>query len=181
MTLPYLGNTHWHPHRDTLTVQLHMPVGISSSALETPGRLPNQEGQSGRSSIYIFHFSKVCEAEVEVGEAHLSQKAGLDKKDSVTPFSKDQPATLGFLCKFLAMPPACFTLCHASACPYCSTINKKNTQAKYLQEGFVSVSIKAVTSALRSPRQASIIGLEKNIRALSIATQHGPPSPSYEG
>lgn len=125
MTLPYLGNTHWHPHRDTLTVQLHMPVGISSSALETPGRLPNQEGQSGRNSIYIFHFSKVCEAEVDVGEAHLSQKAGLDKKDRVTPFSKDQPATLGFLCKFLAMPPACFTLCHASACPYCSTINKK--------------------------------------------------------
>lgn len=30
---------------------------------------------------------------MEVGEAHLPQKVGFDKKFSVTPFSKDQPAT----------------------------------------------------------------------------------------
>lgn len=53
----------WCPHRTSFTVQLHMPAGISSSALETPGalplgfHLPNQEGQAGRRSVYIFNFS----------------------------------------------------------------------------------------------------------------------------
>lgn len=65
---------------------MHMPVGISSPALETPGglwlgsHLPNLGEQGGRPSVYIFNFSKVYEAEVGVGEVHLLQRVRMTKR-----------------------------------------------------------------------------------------------------
>lgn len=58
-----LRTSWWCPHRISFTVQLHIPVGISSSVLETPGtlllgsHLLNLGGQGGRHSVYIFNFS----------------------------------------------------------------------------------------------------------------------------
>lgn len=89
-----------------LTVRLHTHVGTSSSALESLGRLSQSGGPIWRKQYLYFQLLSVWEAEVGVEEAHLPQKVGLDKKVSVTPFSKDQPATQivadvnsGFLCK----------------------------------------------------------------------------------
>lgn len=89
-----------------LTVMLHTPVETSSTALESLGRLSQSGEPIWQKQCLYFQFLSICEAEVEVGEAHLHQKVGLDKKVSVTSFSKDQPVTQivadvtsGFLCK----------------------------------------------------------------------------------
>lgn len=81
------------------------------------------------------------------------------------------------------MLPTCFTLSLLRHVYTATLLKKKNTWAKSLPESFASVSVKAMTltSALRSPRQASVTGLEETIRDLSVATQHGPSSLSYEG